>query len=77
MQNPLFGEHINKTAWQLILQEDSVYSIRNANLETLELQLAGGPVWEKHCIPACPSAAQVGYALPVKEKKIKNKNQNC
>ena len=54
LQNPLSWEHINKTAWQLTLREDLVYSIRNANLETLKLLLAGGPVWEKHHIPAPP-----------------------
>lgn len=54
LQNTLFGEHVNKAAWQLTLREDSLYSIRNANLETLKLNPAGGPVGDKLCSPVPP-----------------------
>lgn len=46
-----------------------MYSVRNANLGTLKLELAEQPFREKRCIPAPPSTPQLTVTYQSREKK--------
>lgn len=74
----LFGEHVNKPAWQLTLREDSPDSIRNANLETLKLNLAGVPAGDEVCSPAPPAAPELAVLYrPARKSRVVKSGMNA